>query len=1182
MRIQSLRLLKFGPFDGEELRFERNTPALHVIYGLNEAGKSSTLRAITQLLFGIPHQSEDNFRHAYKDMRIGGTLSDGNGTVLSFVRRKAAQKTQRDAADSDPIDDGRLSALLGTTNEAVFTRMFGLSHAELVRGGDALLKGGSELGQALFAAGAGVANLQSVQKELEKRAGELFKAGGSNPRINSILRNVKELDRRIRDAELKPSDWKAHEQARNESERRLVELRNSVRVAHADFDRLTRIRDAQPYIRRRNEARSALSRVADAPRLPAGFQGERRAAEAKLDAANIALRSAQSDLERLRGELDSLSLNDAVLQHEEGITACAADVRRIREAIHDRDTKIGPELKDLEARIERMRGELSRAYGAGFAGDEDLSTAPTLQQRSRLVAQGTKRDKAAEKSRALEPRLQEQRETLTGLQVQLGSIPPAVDHRPLKESLAAARRVEAVARRLDDDRALVENNRVHTEQMLDRLGGFGGASSELRALALPDDALLDRYRDQFDRVAQRETELSELKDKLEGQLADLTEKIDAIRTRGDVPTEAALDEARTLRDQTWSIIRAAWESGRSPEACAADIRESEAIENAGGIADRYEASVEQSDELSDRLRRESDRVSELCGADATRRRVESERILLESSRSELADERTRLVAEWNGVWATLRIESLPPREMALWLRKCRELIRAMDEASAIEREFTRNAQQVAEVSQSLTRALTALRGEEPEPASFEALMHRAVEELEKLESEDQLRASLSDRVGEARRALQKIDSESKSAARELSELDADWADALEQFGLSSATSLQEVHEVFAQTDAFVAAKENAQAHRDRIKAMTRAEVEFRSSTCELCAAIAPELSQTKEEDAIGQLQRLLNQTREARTRQVELKKQIDEAENRRKNVASRIAEHEADLQRFCREARVQSTDELAGAEERSQVRVEAERELAAAEEHLKAFAGANPFDDFIAMASAPPDGIETLLDGLERELERLDSEAQSTNELHVREKQWLESMDGTSEAGALAQERAEVVSALEEDVEEYVKVVVAAGALQAAMDRYRETNQGPVLERASRAFNRLTDGAFDGLMADYNAKGDQVIVGVRRGSGEKVQVDGMSEGTADQLYLALRLASIEEYVAHHPPMPVILDDILINFDDNRASAALSVLGELATHTQVIFFTHHRHLIDLAKQAVPADRLDVKILQGVSA
>jgi uncharacterized protein YhaN len=90
-----------------------------------------------------------------------------------------------------------------------------------------------------------------------------------------------------------------------------------------------------------------------------------------------------------------------------------------------------------------------------------------------------------------------------------------------------------------------------------------------------------------------------------------------------------------------------------------------------------------------------------------------------------------------------------------------------------------------------------------------------------------------------------------------------------------------------------------------------------------------------------------------------------------------------------------------------------------------------------------------------------------------------------------------------------------------------------------------------------------------RQDGRRVAVAGMSDGTTDQLYLALRIAAIEDYLDHAEPMPFVADDLFINFDDERAAAGFRVLSELARKTQVLFFTHHEHLLDVARKTLGA-------------
>ncbi|MBF0476616.1 MAG: hypothetical protein HQK59_12460 [Deltaproteobacteria bacterium] len=87
----------------------------------------------------------------------------------------------------------------------------------------------------------------------------------------------------------------------------------------------------------------------------------------------------------------------------------------------------------------------------------------------------------------------------------------------------------------------------------------------------------------------------------------------------------------------------------------------------------------------------------------------------------------------------------------------------------------------------------------------------------------------------------------------------------------------------------------------------------------------------------------------------------------------------------------------------------------------------------------------------------------------------------------------------------------------------------------------------------------------------------MSDGTCDQLYLSLRLAALERHVREVGPLPFILDDILVNFDDDRSKATLQALAELANKNQIIYFTHHAHILTLAREAVPPDNLKIQHL-----
>ena len=101
------------------------------------------------------------------------------------------------------------------------------------------------------------------------------------------------------------------------------------------------------------------------------------------------------------------------------------------------------------------------------------------------------------------------------------------------------------------------------------------------------------------------------------------------------------------------------------------------------------------------------------------------------------------------------------------------------------------------------------------------------------------------------------------------------------------------------------------------------------------------------------------------------------------------------------------------------------------------------------------------------------------------------------------------------------------------------------------------------------ADGSAGLMAVHRGfPDERKAVADLSEGERDQLFLALRLAAIEDHVTTAQPLPFVCDDILQTFDDDRAMAAMQALIQLSESVQVILLSHHRHLAVLGQRLAP--------------
>lgn len=138
--------------------------------------------------------------------------------------------------------------------------------------------------------------------------------------------------------------------------------------------------------------------------------------------------------------------------------------------------------------------------------------------------------------------------------------------------------------------------------------------------------------------------------------------------------------------------------------------------------------------------------------------------------------------------------------------------------------------------------------------------------------------------------------------------------------------------------------------------------------------------------------------------------------------------------------------------------------------------------------------------------------------------------------------------------------------LRRSIEVYQDRNQGPILLKSGELFFALTEGMYKGVKGDIDEKGNPVLLAehAERGS---LDISSLSDGTLDALYLALRLAAIDNHNSAFESVPFVADDLLINFDNQCAKATMKVLSDLAETSQVLFFTHHDHMKDLAHESI---------------
>jgi uncharacterized protein YhaN len=1166
MRIERLELRAFGPFSGKTLDFradesKQDSARLHIVFGANEAGKSSTLRALRGLLFGIPRQTDDAFQHEYKKLRIAAELRNRNGDVLRCVRRKADKGNLRDGDDNEPIELAVLSRFLGGVSEDLFTTMFGIDHPGLVKGGKELVEGRGEIGQIIFAAGSGLSNIRAVIDELTGEGERLFRKGGSVPIINKELSEIDAARKAIRDAQLPSATWAEHDRALREAHERRELLETELRDLLAEQRRLERFREALKPVAARKKLLEDLAPLATARLLRKEFQAERVAALRDLAQAERAAGDARAEIERVDQSLAECVVPRAILDHAELIEQVHLDLGSHRKALADLPQRQA-EQRQLSAVAEtllrRLNPDLSLADAERFRlTDADQARIEELA----ASHSGSERDVAEAAERVAEIDRQ-----MADIQRQQGELPPPRQADELKRGL---RRLTEQGRLVEQAAAARAAARLAAEALpsaLKDLDPWSGTSEDLEALSAPSAETIDGFKD---RLSAAEKDVKQVRGRLEeeqSQLAETSADLESARLTHEVPTEDDLLAARAERDAIWQLVRQALE-GESPDS-AEHSRIMESVSPGGTLATAHEAAARRADDLADRLRREASRVEQKATLLATQKKCTARRDQFAARLVEQQTELDSARAEWTALWRAIGIEPRAPKEMAIWARKRIELVSQLRECRAACQAADRLDEKVAAHRAELAGLMHAL-GEAPGDDDLSELAGRAEELCGRIAAVEADRAKLRDALDRLRADLPTARDRHSKAVAALEAWRSRWTPAVARLGLPPQASPVEARAILRCASELFATLDKIDGLQQRILGIEADAAKFADRVARLSADVAPDLAGQSAESAASQLHQRLSQAREVAAKRQALSDRR-ERESRALEAADRtIAQTQATLSALCQEAACARTDELSAAEDRSTRRRELQQQLQAREDELTARAGGMSIDDFaLAVESHDPERLDLEIERLSELIGHKVAEKEMAVATVTKHQVELERMDGSARAAEEAERAAGLLAGVGERVEQYSRLKLAAAVLSRAVERYREKNQDPVLKRASQLFTQLTVGSFQGLCAQTE-DGREVLVGVRGGTAEHVPVEGMSDGTADQLYLALRLASLERYLEEKEPVPLIVDDILIKFDDERSVATLRVLAELSRRTQVIFFTHHRHLVELAEKHLPA-------------
>ncbi|MGX5851452.1 AAA family ATPase [Mesorhizobium sp. PL10] len=1148
MRLRRLDLIRYGKFTDRTIDFGPNPvsgPDLHIVFGLNEAGKSTALSGYLDLLFGIEERSRYNFLHEYGAMRIGGVLELGDAEH-AFTRTKQRSNSLLNA-EGQPVSDVAITAHLAGLSRDAYETMFSLDDETLEAGGKSILESRGDLGKLLFTASAGLGHVSDTLSALEAEADGLYRKQAHGTELALLKKRLAELKSRRDAIDTLASTYESLEVERRDAMEKYDRTITERSILSARLDAIARYLRARPIladIRRKSAQLAELPDITSPPRTWTGSIAGLIDDDASL---RTRLSTNVNEVARLTAKTDLVDVDKVILAISERIRGLAeSKVRHVA---------AGLDLPNRRTDWQILNNAVTTCLAAlGRSSERDpaalLLPAATvgavramLEQRSGIATRlRVARDEAAAALDALQAardRVGEERAVPEPARARLSSI--------LSKARVSGHLGEIKAAREAEDAAA-----IRWEAALGRLHPWSGDAGALARISVPSARQLGGWKALAAELGRNRAVLSERLAEYHGNHDLLASRLDALRTSVGGADDEAAATIRRARDEAWARHRGELTGETADDFATALARDDNVgagrLSSASELAEIRTATREFTQAAADiaRIREQLARVEVDAGTLLSEMRAAAKDLLGECLEPSL--ERMTELIEGHLSAHSAALEAWEEIEFAR--KKAR---RAADEGERVRLELSGALESVGIGSDAVDSLETIM-----------AVAELFLDRQRKVDAEHaQALKTVSAKEEELAARRRAVD----VAGRREEEWLAGISDALKGTWLENGLSASGVGTVLDQLAELSKSLQEREAMQLRVEKMEADRASFLVEVTALAAeAGEPADDDEPEQLAIRLAERLerAERTREAKATVVTDLQRLQDA---RESLDAEISTHERRKNEVLGVFGVATLSEVVERDELLRHRDRLRNAVAELEEQVAAELAMEGFEQARSMLDALDwNGLAIERAEGEQRLRDLDEAMQQQLIRQTRAADKLDAIGGDSAVARIDAERRTVLLDIEEKAVRYIELKLGILSAGNALRVYRERHRSGMMARASDAFALITRGQYTGL-ATQPVKGGEVLIAVQ-GDGQSKIADALSKGARFQLYLALRLAGYYEFARLRSSVPFIADDIMETFDHVRSEEVFRLFGEMATAGQVIYLTHHQHLCEIAKTVVP--------------
>ena len=1154
-------------------------PGFQLIYGPNEAGKSTLLQLIRELLFGFPHRSPYSFDSGKLEAEAAINLRDDQR--VTFRRRKGRGRTVTGVIDggATDIDDASLSRLLGNASGKLYEHVFGFSLKELASGEESLKH--ANLSEALYGGGlGGLTNFQKLREEIQAEHEKLFnpRGRGSNQEINRILNELKESRKTLKQSIVSPRDYKEAEKAEKQASEVVESLRRereNLQRRSAHSSRL--LKALEPFLKL-CRLREELAAAGCTVRISEQASEQHRTQLQRLDELSEEATRLEAEKAQAVRQLQALTLQPDVLNAETSIKRLQQDVGRIRgfmTALPRQQQEVQQLQDDVANDLKRLQPDWSLDDLERFQVTEATEAAFTeLADELRQFS---------EKQRTNDTRLDEAQSSMERLQrelAQLEEIPadPKLivfveeDRAILKQRDDAATAAGQLAT-LD---ALVQNSFARLSPQLE-----AETLRKIESLPIPAEATLQEFRQRF---TECDREFEQARQQLKRDRDELSQRErdrDDLTQQSDVPSRDDLDRQRQRRDSDWLRIRRVLiEGGDEPGIQEVPDGEQSATINVTLLPDRFEEQIQKADQLADERQSHAEVVARLDTLMVTIARARDRVADSEAAIQAVEEQRRTLLDEWAEVWSGFGFAPLRPEVMLEWRTAFCQIVSNQQECSRLRRQIEYGETSVAEFVTSLSTMLDETSQGKADAAptgrKLDVLLSAAQQRVEQARATARDRERLKRDFSEQTDQLDRLREKSLAMVDQQKSLDQRRTELLQKLGLPTDWTVTIAERILNGLAAARLKLDQARRLEQQIAEMTAECEHFSASQRELCRNVADDLIELAPPDAIARLSELLSTARHTQQSYESGTQNVQRLSGEIETLHKRRLELEDRLRKSRESAGVEADDEFFAIAQASIKQQQIENEIGQYERSIALLRETEDEAAFLAdLEAADPDQLAATCREFSEEQSALDEKYEVAVEDRKSARLRLEEFNQASTATSGQQKVESELAKLSDAVDRWAPLVLARAIMSRAIREFELNHQPALFEEVSRLFSRMTNARYVGLSQKLD---EDRTLQLEQADGIRKSPDQLSTGTREQLYLAIRLAYVQQYCRDSEPLPLIMDDILVNFDEQRATNTLEVLFELPNEIQVLFLTCHEHMTELIRKLRP-DLTPIELAQA---